>query len=106
MAMAKVICHFITRCACYFLTFWLQTLIFAIIAGWRYLTLLNASASEMGTIFIPEQRAMYLVQAIRKWYQGESGERGSRQVNAQVAKLLTVVAPIIQGLSGSHWEFM
>ncbi|RUP46970.1 hypothetical protein BC936DRAFT_146314 [Jimgerdemannia flammicorona] len=75
--------------------------------GWRYLTLLNASAPEMGSIFIPQQRAIYLVQVVRKWYEGEGAQvSGSCQVDAQVAKLLTSVASVIQELSGSHWEFM
>ncbi|RUP46969.1 hypothetical protein BC936DRAFT_146314 [Jimgerdemannia flammicorona] len=80
---------------------------FKFMAGWRYLTLLNASAPEMGSIFIPQQRAIYLVQVVRKWYEGEGAQvSGSCQVDAQVAKLLTSVASVIQELSGSHWEFM
>lgn len=58
----------------------------------------------MGGISIPQQRVTYLVQTVRKWYEGD--ERGSHLINAQVAKLLTSVAPVIQELSGSHWEFM
>ncbi|ODQ54733.1 hypothetical protein SAICODRAFT_5929 [Saitoella complicata NRRL Y-17804] len=76
--------------------------------GYRLLVLVNASIPTEGegewTQF-PQQRTMFLVQNVLRWY-SEADTEGdlTAAVHAEVARLFLNVLPIIGGVYGGHWE--
>lgn len=74
--------------------------------GFFLITLLNISApsNDSPVIFLPSQRAIFLLQGLKKWY-SEDGLVSSR-TEAQVLLLLNHLAPVVQSLGGAHWEFI
>ncbi|GAA5836983.1 hypothetical protein JCM11251_004464 [Rhodosporidiobolus azoricus] len=70
------------------------------------LTQLMASAPPLDApvIFLPQQRTVFLVQAVSKWI--TSDEPLPDGLETAIAELFEHLAPIIQELSGSHWELM
>ncbi|KIJ37270.1 hypothetical protein M422DRAFT_33818 [Sphaerobolus stellatus SS14] len=75
-------------------------------AGYRFLRSLNAIAPdpESDVIFMPQQRAVFLVQALQGWM--GSDEDIDEGVEVEVTKVLADIAPILLGLQGAHWEFI
>ncbi|GAA6012470.1 hypothetical protein JCM10207_007100 [Rhodosporidiobolus poonsookiae] len=55
-------------------------------------------------IFLPQQRCMFLIQAIQRWI--ASDEILPEEVQVGVVELFAHLAPIVQDMSGSHWELM
>ncbi|BGP30376.1 hypothetical protein JCM10296v2_002130 [Rhodotorula toruloides] len=55
-------------------------------------------------IFLPQQRSMFLIQAISRWI--SSDEPISEELHAGIAELFCHLAPIVQDLSGGHWDLM
>ncbi|BGO97992.1 E3 ubiquitin-protein ligase listerin [Rhodotorula toruloides] len=55
-------------------------------------------------IFLPQQRSMFLIQAISRWI--GSDEPISEELHAGIAELFCHLAPIVQDLSGGHWDLM
>ncbi|BGP23081.1 ubiquitin-protein ligase E3 [Rhodotorula toruloides] len=55
-------------------------------------------------IFLPQQRSMFLIQAISRWI--SSDEPIPEEVHAGIAELFCHLAPIVQDLSGGHWDLM
>ncbi|GAA5878216.1 hypothetical protein JCM16303_002689 [Sporobolomyces ruberrimus] len=55
-------------------------------------------------IFLPQQRTMFLVQAIQKWIGSDEGI--PEEANAGTLELLSHLVAIIQDLSGSHWDLV
>lgn len=53
-------------------------------------------------IFLPQQRSMYLIQQMQAWL--SSAVELPLGVHSSLAELFAHLAPIIQELSGSHWE--
>ncbi|KAE8225708.1 hypothetical protein CF319_g1581 [Tilletia indica] len=53
--------------------------------------------------FIPQQRAIFLLQSLQKWI--ASDENLEEQINTLLASLFIHLAPIVQGMSGSHLDF-
>jgi hypothetical protein len=59
---------------------------------------------ESDVIFLPQQRAIFLVQALQSWM--GSDEDIDEAVEIEVTKILADLAPILLGLPGAHWEFV
>ena len=74
--------------------------------GLQLLRLLVSSTPslESDVAFLPQQRSIFLIQAIQRWY--ASDEDVSREIDSLLAHLLIHLTPIIQTVDGSHWEFM
>ena len=74
--------------------------------GLPLLRLLLATAPPLDApiIFLPQQRTMFLIQAIQKWI--GSDDDLEEEILASVAELFLHLAPIVQELSGSHWELI
>ncbi|KAE8204435.1 hypothetical protein A4X06_0g1527 [Tilletia controversa] len=53
--------------------------------------------------FIPQQRAIFLLQALQKWMASE--EDLAEEINTLLASLFIHLAPIVQNVSGSHLDF-
>ena len=74
--------------------------------GLRLLKALNASAPppDSDATFLPQQRIIFMFQAIQKWVQGS--EDLDDEVESQLAELFFNVAAIIQSVPGAHWDFV
>ncbi|KAG9100434.1 hypothetical protein FRC06_004143 [Ceratobasidium sp. 370] len=58
---------------------------------------------ESGIIYLPQQRAVYLVQTLQKWM--ASDEDLDECLEAHVTVTLYHLLPILQTVPGAHWEF-
>ncbi|KAG8689520.1 hypothetical protein FRC08_010916, partial [Ceratobasidium sp. 394] len=74
-------------------------------AGIPLLRGLNSLAPpvDSGVIYLPQQRAVYLVQALQKWM--TSDEELDESLEAYVTVTLYHLLPILQTVPGVHWEF-
>ncbi|GAA5970378.1 hypothetical protein JCM11641_001687 [Rhodosporidiobolus odoratus] len=64
----------------------------------------TAPALDEPIIFLPQQRAMFLLRAVQQWIASDEGL--PEEIQAGVMELMGRLAPIVQDLSGSHWESM
>lgn len=74
--------------------------------GLRLLRRLSAVAPnpESDVIFLPQQRTLYLVQTLQAWM--GSDEDLNEGVEGEITRILFNLAPILQHVQGSHWEFV
>lgn len=74
--------------------------------GLRLLRILNASAPppDSDVAFLPQQRTIFMFQAIQKWVQ--EGDELDEEIESQLAELFFNVAPIVQSIPGAHWDFI
>ncbi|CAE6527519.1 unnamed protein product [Rhizoctonia solani] len=63
-----------------------------------------APPPDSGIVFMPQQRAVYLVQALQKWM--SSDEELDSTMEALLTALLNHLLPILQTVQGAHWEFI
>lgn len=66
--------------------------------------LVVAPPADAPIIFLPQQRTMFLIQAIQKWIGSDEGV--PEETNATILELLRHLVAIIQDLSGSHWDLV
>lgn len=66
--------------------------------------LATAPALDAPIIFLPQQRSMFLIQRVQVWI--GSDDELDEEIHANVAELFLHLAPIIQELSGSHWDLI
>lgn len=76
--------------------------------GLRVLRLLNALTppEQSEDIFLPQQRAIFLMQHLNGWLlsEDEAAEDITEEIEARIALLYSALAPIVQDVSGSHWN--
>lgn len=75
--------------------------------GARILSLLIAAAPSAGSdaIFLPQQRTINAILNIQRWIAADDVEL-DESMFVGMARLLVFLAPIVQDLSGSHWDFI
>ncbi|KAF8580184.1 hypothetical protein K439DRAFT_1357639 [Ramaria rubella] len=75
-------------------------------SGLRLLRCLSAVAPnpETDIIFLPQQRAVYLVQTLQAWI--GSDDDLNESVENEITLILFNLAPILQNVQGAHWEFI
>ncbi|SCV69490.1 BQ2448_2510 [Microbotryum intermedium] len=66
--------------------------------------LATAPPADAPVIFLPQQRSMFLIQSIQRWI--ASDEDLAEEIHTAVAELFIHLSPIIQDMSGSHWDLM
>lgn len=66
--------------------------------------LASAPPADAPVIFLPQQRTMFLIQAISRWI--SSDEPIPEDMSAGLVELFCHLAPIVQDLSGGHWDLM
>ncbi|KAJ9108838.1 hypothetical protein QFC21_000158 [Naganishia friedmannii] len=76
--------------------------------GLRILRLLNATtpSEQSEDIFLPQQRAIFLMQHLNGWLlsEDEAAEDITEEIEARIALLYSALAPIVQDVAGSHWN--
>lgn len=77
------------------------------IKGEPLLRLLMAVApSQSSTVeILPQQRAVFLVKSLQTWLLDEVADDLNDAILGQLVRLLTALAPTLQGVQGSHWDF-
>ncbi|KDN47536.1 hypothetical protein K437DRAFT_93361 [Tilletiaria anomala UBC 951] len=61
-----------------------------------------APSSDSVTAFIPQQRAIFVLQNVQKWL--ASDEEIPEEINTRLAELATNLLPIVQDIAGSHFD--
>lgn len=64
----------------------------------------TAPHEDSPAIFLPQQRCIFLIQRVQAWL--ASDEDLDDSIHTVLAQLFVHLAPIIQDMSGSHWELM
>ncbi|KAG8925869.1 listerin E3 ubiquitin protein ligase 1 [Tulasnella sp. 418] len=64
----------------------------------------TAPHPESDAVFLPQQRAVFLIQGLQKWI--ASDEDLDEDINGLLAALFTNMAPIIQSVPGAHWDLI
>lgn len=76
--------------------------------GLPALRLLVASAppTDSASLFIPQQRAVFALRHVGGWLTSEDEAAAdlADEIDVRVAELYTALAPIVQDLSGAHWD--
>lgn len=69
---------------------------------------LVAPAPDSSSDFVPQQRAIFLLQALQKWFTSEEDgvEEPEARTLANIARIICALAPVLQNLGGAHWDFM
>lgn len=78
-------------------------------AGERGITglrLLVASAppADAASIFLPQQRALFVLRHVSSWLTDEGADELPEEIEHRIAELCTTLSPIVQDLSGAHWD--
>jgi len=70
------------------------------------LRLLVASAPppDAASVFIPQQRAIFVLRHVASWLTSDEADDLDEEVEARIAELYTVMAPIVQSVQGAHWD--
>ena len=63
-----------------------------------------APSPDSPQIFLPQQRVVLLIQTIQRWIDGD--DELEDEIHGKLAELLVHLAPLMQSLSGSHWDLM
>ena len=66
--------------------------------------LASAPPPDAPVIFLPQRRAMFLIQQVQAWIASDSDL--ADEVHSLVAELFVHLAPIVQDMSGSHWDLV
>lgn len=87
----------------------LNVIFFLFELAWQWLTLLNASTLQFGSIAIPPQRLMYLLNSIKGWFGQDSDDHlevtERKRVHSQLAVLFGNLCDAVQEVAGSQWDF-
>lgn len=70
------------------------------------LKLLIASAppADAASVFLPQQRAMFVLRHLGGWLTSDDADDFGEEMEVRVAQLYIALAPIVQDLSGAHWD--
>ena len=64
----------------------------------------SAPAADSTSMFIPQQRAIFVLRHVTSWLTGDDGDDLDEEVESRLAELYTVIAPIVQDVEGGHWD--
>ncbi len=75
-------------------------------AGIAHIRLLNATAppQDAASLFIPQQRAIFVLKHVSGWLVDEDDEGMSEDVEWRVLELYSYLGAVVQDLQGSHWD--
>nr|XP_018261516.1 uncharacterized protein I303_05954 [Kwoniella dejecticola CBS 10117]OBR83674.1 hypothetical protein I303_05954 [Kwoniella dejecticola CBS 10117] len=75
--------------------------------GIPYIRLLIASAppADAASVFLPQQRAIFVLRHVNSWLTADDDDEDMpEELEYRIAELETALAPIVQDLSGGHWD--
>jgi hypothetical protein len=64
----------------------------------------SAPPSDAASVFIPQQRAMFVLKHLASWLTSEDSDELDDEVDFRVAELYTALAPVVQDVPGAHWD--
>lgn len=70
------------------------------------LVVASAPPPDAASVFIPQQRALFVLKHVSSWLADEAADDLPEEIEYRIAELYTAVAPIVQDLSGAHWDSM
>ena len=75
-------------------------------SGISALRLLIAAAppSDAASLFLPQQRALLVLRHISSWLASDDADDFDESMEVYVARIYTALAPVVQDLSGAHWD--
>jgi hypothetical protein len=74
------------------------------VKGLPVLRMLTATDSPGGT-FLPQQRAVFVLRHLATWLESEDDDL-PEDMELRVMEFYVAVAPVVQDLSGAHWDSM
>lgn len=66
----------------------------------------SAPPLDSSIIFLPQQRTIYLLATMSNWISSEVDIINLPDILARLAELLSHLVPIVQDLSGRHWDLV
>ncbi|KAI8341835.1 hypothetical protein BC941DRAFT_466733 [Chlamydoabsidia padenii] len=77
--------------------------------AWQWLSILNSSTLQFGSLAIPPQRLMYLLNTVKGWFGQDYDDHlevtQRKKVHGQMAILFDNICDTLQEVSGSQWDF-
>lgn len=70
------------------------------------LLIASAPPPDAAAVFIPQQRAVFVLRHVASWLTADDADDPSEDVEYRLAELYMVLAPIVQDLPGAHWDAM
>lgn len=64
-----------------------------------------APSASSSTELLPQQRAVFLVKSLQSWLLDDLADDLNDAVLDQLVRLLAALAPSLQDIEGSHWDF-
>lgn len=61
---------------------------------------------ESSIIFLPQQRTIFLLQTLTSWIASDVDVQRRPEILLKSAELLSHLVPIVQELSGAHWDLV
>ena len=68
------------------------------------LLLASAPPSDSTSLFIPQQRALFVLRHVTGWLADDDADDLPEETEYRIAELCTALAPIVQDLTGAHWD--
>jgi hypothetical protein len=66
--------------------------------------LASAPPSDAPSLFLPQQRAIFVLRHVGHWLTSDDADDFDESMEVYVAQLYTVLAPVVQDVSGGHWD--
>jgi hypothetical protein len=66
--------------------------------------LASAPPADAPSTFIPQQRAIFVLRHVGSWLTSDEADDFDESMEVYVAQLYTALAPVVQDVSGSHWD--
>lgn len=64
----------------------------------------SAPPADAASVFLPQQRAMFVLRHVGGWLTSDEADDFGEEMEVRVAQLYVALAPIVQDLSGAHWD--
>lgn len=68
--------------------------------------LASAPPADAASVFLPQQRAIFVLRHVGSWLTSDEADDFDESMEVYVAQLYTALAPVVQDMSGGHWDAM
>jgi hypothetical protein len=66
--------------------------------------LASAPPADAPSVFLPQQRAIFVLRHVASWLTSDAADDFDESIEVYVTQLYTALAPVVQDVSGSHWD--